>query len=247
MPSEEGFYKPSGGSTTWINIINAKDKKGVERPYFAEKAAEGDKDAVSRINKNKDVVWEKHYRGMGLFIKAVYIKDGQFGKQLLIRGKSKTLQVPFSSTHATQFIAKCRNLDLNQLVGFEPYRMIRKDQNDKVVKDDKGNPRYNNGWTIKQGGTEKENKVENELDTSKDGPVPAMRKLKNGKWDSSDRDEYLEEYLTRWIKENDLGGKPQSEDTEEDDEETDRETSPLAVKKRKKKHPAEEDDNHIPF
>jgi len=240
-PSEEGFYKRSGGSTTWINIINAKDKKGVERPYFAEKAAEGDKDAVSRLNKNKEVVWEKHYDAMGLLIKAVYIQDGQFGKQLLIRGKSKTIQVPMNSNHATQFIAKCRNIDLSQLVGFEPYRMVRKDRDDRIVKDDKGNPRYNNGWTLKQGGTEKENKLENDLDVSKDGPVPAMRKLKNGKWDSSDRDEYLEEYLNRWIKENDLGGKPQSEDTEEDEDDD----TPPPPKKKKKK--AADDDDNIPF
>ena len=240
-PSEEGFYKRSGGSTSWIGIVIAKDNKGVERPYFAEKAAEGDKDAVSRVNKKGNVVWEKHYEALGMLIKKVYLRDDQFGKTLNIRGKSKTIQVPFNSNHATKFVACCRNIDLNELVGFEPYRMVKKDRNDKVIKDDKGAIKYTTGWTLKQGGTEKENKLENDLDTTKDGPVPAMRKLKNGKWDSSDRDEFLEEYLMKWIKENDLDSRaPEIEEEEEDDD------APPPKKKKKKVSVADDEDN-MPF
>lgn len=219
-PSEEGFYERKGGRTSYISVLGTVDDKGRVNAVFAESVNEGDKGAVSRINKNKKMVWERHHSAFGANIKAVYVKeDKEYGNQLCIRTKTKTLQVPMNSPHATKFIAVCHNIDLNQMVLFEPYKMPKKDENKKPVLDAKGQQKFITGWTIKQGGEEKENKLEDALDMSKEGPVPAFKKLKNGKWDTSDRDEYLETYLKEWIEENDLNKKPESV-TESDDEDS---------------------------
>lgn len=227
VPSDDGFYKRKGGSTSYVTILGLDDEKGKPRAVFAEKVAEGDEGAESRVNKNKKTVWERYHDGMNITIKAVYIKkDKEYGDQLCIRGKSKTVQVAFNSAHTKKFIAVCRNIDLDEPIFLEPYKFPKLDAKDRPVVDGKGNPKFTTGWTIKQGGTEKQHKLEDALDMSKDGPVPAFEKLKNGKWDTSDHDEYLLNYLNKWIKENELDTKPESSESsskhsDDDDDEDD--------------------------
>lgn len=223
MPSEEEFYDKQRGQTTYLSIISTTDKRGRPQAVIAEPCNEGDKGAVSRLNKNQKTVWERHHPGIQAVIKGVYVKKhDEWGDQLYIRFKTKTIQVPMSSSHARTFIAIAPNIDLTQPVLFEPWKMPKTDKNGKPVLDSKGAPKFNQGWTLKQGGDEKENKVEPALDLSKDGPVPAFKKLKNGKFDTSDHDEFLLDYLKDWIKENDLDKKPDAAtDNDDDDEETD--------------------------
>jgi hypothetical protein len=246
-PSEEGFYKKQGGATSWVTILSSvKDERGRETSVFVERAKEGDEGAISRTNKLDKVVWEHHHEALGMLIKGVYIKkEGKYGPQLCIRGKSKTIQVPFNSNHAKKFIACCRNLNLSELVGFEPYKMMRTNERGFPMKGEDGEVKYTTGWAIKQGGDKKENKVENDLDLSKDGPVPAARKLKNGKYDFSDAEEFLEEYLERWIEENNLDSRPEAEPQAEDEEEEPEEEEKKPVKKKKKK--TYEEDESVPF
>jgi hypothetical protein len=263
MPSEEGFYKRKGGSTNYVSILGIEDEHGKQQAVFAEKAEEGAKDAVSRVNKNGKTVWEKHYDALALKIQSVYIKeDKEYGNQLCIRGKTKTVQVSFNSAHAKKFVAVCRNINLDDVILLEPYKFPKEDANGRPVLDRKGQKKYNTGWTIKQGGDAKENKLEDALDMSKNGPVPAFEKLKNGKWDTSDHDEYLLNYLNEWIEENELNKRPEKveqeddddEDEEEDEDEDEDEDEPPPKKvkgkvvsskplKKKKKRPVEEDED----
>lgn len=271
VPSDDGFYKRAASSTSYVTILGIEDDKGKPAAVFAEKVNEGDEGAISRVNKNKKTVWERHHDAMNVTIKAVYVKhDKEYGDQLCIRGKSKTVQVAFNSAHAKKFIAVCHNINLDEPIYLEPYKFAKVDSNDRPVVDGRGNPKFNTGWTIKQGGTKKEHKLEDSLDMSKDGPVPAFEKLKNGKWDTSDHDAYLMEYLEKWIKENELDTKPESskdtdddDDDEEDEEEDDDDdaddeeddappikkakakviaSKPLDKKKKKKKAVTEDDD-----
>jgi hypothetical protein len=256
-PSEEGFYSRNKGGTRYVTLLSVTDSRGNPTAVFAEKVSEDAEDAVSRVNKNGKTVWEKHHDGIRLQISSVYIKtDSQFGPQLYIRGNTHTIQVPLNSNHATKFIACCDGIDLDQVCLFEPYKMEKTDRvtGTRVYKD--GKIVYTQGWTIKQGGTGKDCKLENTLDMSREGPVPAMRQLKNKKWDSSDRDEFLLEHLNQWIEANGLDKKPASEtsqDSLEDDEEEEdeEEETPAPPKKKKGTQVVENygpiDEDSVPF
>jgi hypothetical protein len=223
MPDdEEEFYTPRRGGRSYISILSATDDRGNPTAVFAEKCNEGDDGAISRVNKNDKTVWEKHHGGLRMHIKSVWIvpaDKSEYGMQLCIASDKRVIQVPWKSNHARKFIAVCHNIDLDEKVLFEPYRMPRT-KDGKPVLDGKGKKRYNTGWTIKQGGSSKEDKLEEALDMSKDGPVPPWKKLRNGDWDTSDQDEYLENYLQKWIDKNELGKQePASSVTDEEEEE----------------------------
>lgn len=221
MSEDQEFYNAGGSGRKFVGLLSVTDEEtGKTRQVFTEKVDEGTPGAKFRKNKNGDPVWEKHHTGMLLTIVAVWIdKKTKFGEQLCIASKNKVIQVPMNSNHARKFIAVCRNIDLSEPVAFEPYRMVKKDKNDRVVTDDEGNKRYTIGWVIKQGGTSKDCKLEEALDMSKDGPVPQWRKLPNGKYDTSEHDLYLESYLRSWIEKKGLEKKGTSETSEEEEEE----------------------------
>lgn len=268
-PSEEGFYQRSRSGSSYLSVLGVEDSQGRPAAVFAEKVAEGSKDAVSRLNKNKKLVWERYHDGVFITITSCYIKnDAEYGNQLCIRGNSKTIQVPMNSAHAKGFIACSGNIDLSQAILFEPYRIARKDQNDKPMLDSKGSQKYTTGWTIKQGGETKEDKVPPSIDMSKNGPVPPFNKLKNGKWDTSDHDEFLANMLVEWIEENQLNKreqgnttpiKPEEDDEEEEEEEEEEDkpikkakatvinSSPLKKKKKKIVEDDDDDDDNVPY
>lgn len=224
MPSEdreEEFYDRRRSGTSYVTILGVQDDEGKPQAVFAEKVKEGEEKAVSRKNKNGDIVWERHHKGIWLSLKRVYIdKKNKFGPQLCIRGKSKTIQVAMSSDYARKFIAVCHNIDLSEPVLFEPYRFLNKDkETNKPKLSASGEKTYRTVWTLKQGGDEKENKLEDALDMSKDGDVPKWKKLKNGKWDTSDQDEFMETYLLEWVEKKGLNEEQSSVTEEEEDEE----------------------------
>lgn len=225
---EEEFYTPKHGGKSYVTILSSTNDKGEPIAVFAEKAKEGDPKAKSRVNKKGVTVWEKHYGGMKIRIKSVYVipaDKSEFGAQLCISSEKRNIQVPWNSEHARKFIAVCRNIDLDEPVLIEPYKMPKTDANGKQLVTKQGNKAFRNGWTIKQGGSDKSNKLENALDMSKDGPVPQWKKLRNGNYDTSDQDEYLENYLNDWIEKHGLAPKRSSvtESDEEEEEESEEE------------------------
>lgn len=221
MPSEEGFYDRERSGTSYVTILGTTDAEGKPTAVFTEKVKEGDEKAISRKNKMGDIVYERHHKGMYISLKRVYIdKKNKFGPQLCIRGKTKTIQVGMNSEHARKFVAVCHNIDLSEPVLFEPYRFLNKDkETGKPKLSATGDKTYRTGWTLKQGGDTKDHKLEDALDMSRDGDVPKWKKLKNGKWDTSDQDEFLENYLLEWVEKNELNKDAPSVTEEEPDEE----------------------------
>jgi hypothetical protein len=255
--SHEGFYRKRKGSSKYLTIRGE---------CFAEAVAEGTEGAESRVNKKGNTVWEiLHDNGYEGQLRAVYIPEDKhnYGRQLCLRFKSVTIQVPLSSNHFKKFVRVCRNIDLEQNIIILPYHMPKKDERGNVVKD-----KFISGWNLYQGGDEKENKLPDEIDASKDGPVPAMTKKKiKGKdtWDDSDQIEYYEEYLNEWLDENkeyfdqfksekSVTEKDEEEPDEEEEEEDDdpppvkkKAVSKPVVKKKKQVEEEEEDDDNVPF
>lgn len=223
MSEDSEFYNAGGSGRKFVGLLSVTDEEtGKTRQVFTEKVDEGTPGAKFRKNKNGDPVWEKHHSGMLLSIVGVWIdKKTKFGPQLCIASKNRVIQVPLNSNHARKFIAVCRNIDLSEPVAFEPYRMVKKDKNDRVVTDDEGNKRYSIGWVIKQGGTSKDCKLEEALDMSSDGPVPKWKKLANGKYDTSEHDLFLENYLRAWIEKKGLERKGAAEGEEDEDDDND--------------------------
>ena len=220
--NDDEFYTPKHGGKSYISILSVTDAAGKPDAVFAEKCQEGDDGAVSRKNKKGVTVWERHHGAMRFYIRQVWIvpaDKSEYGAQLCIASDKRIIQVPFNSRHARKFIAVCHNIDLDEKVLIKPYRMPREKDGKPIINPKSGQKVYNTGWTIRQGGDSKENNLEEALDMSKDGPVPEWRKLKNGKYDTSDQDEYLENYLQKWIDKNDLGKKQEASVTEDEEEE----------------------------
>lgn len=220
-PSDDEFYSRRP-SARYINLLGVEDAKGKPQAVFIEKCNEDDPKAVSRKNKNGKVVFEKRYENMVVKkLTRVHIKKGgEYGTELHLHTSTGCIiQVPFNSNHTKKFVAVCHNIDLNKPIYLEPYKFPKLDKNEKPVVDKHGEPKYTSGWVIKQGGTSKEDKLSDALDTGKEGPVPQFIKLKNGKYDTSDHDEYLENYLTKWIEKNNLDEEAVSEKDDEDDDE----------------------------
>jgi hypothetical protein len=99
---------------------------GINHSFFTIRAREGDDGAVSRTNKNGDVVWEKRYPRIEGTIDRVYkqITDWQ-GKKLVTWNIAMTdvlntfiVSLPYKSKEAGSLLKKLPNIDLDLPVTF---------------------------------------------------------------------------------------------------------------------------------
>lgn len=203
----EGFYKPKRGTDYWT----------VSGGNIVKRVDEGTPGAISRAlekgdNKGK-LVWEIHEEAYEGKIRSVYVDKSdnpQYDDKLCIRFGKATVQMPVTSQHALSVICKLRNINLEEPILFEPYKMAKQ-----------GKPgKYNVGVVIRQNGE----KVKNHLDPSKDGDLPELEQKKRAgkiEWDSTARDNFLYEHLVEWIAEQQF---PDPKHIKDDEHEADPDT-----------------------
>lgn len=122
-----GIVSGGGGNTVYWNIFSGK---------FARKSNEGEAGAVARTNKNNVKVWEKHEQGLRGLIKDIYMKDSDFGEQLVIHlepasGWKYMINIPKESRYYGSFLERLPRIHLDEPVEIKPYNF--KDDKDKTV------------------------------------------------------------------------------------------------------------------
>lgn len=223
-----GFLKKQGRGGKFASVMKGK---------LVIKCEEDDEGAVSRINKNKDEVWEQHEDGFEGHITSVKIHPTNnkklFRDQLNIGVKDKesgtylTLCVDVGSKYFATFCQVMKNLDLRKPVAFEPYDYIKK----------KNNPenKRTTGWGITQNGEQIEFAFERD-------EVPKWKKIEDPDdedkftWSTTKQDQFFLKHLNKWIEEN--FSKEDEDDSSDDDDD-----DPPPAKKSKKKAPVEDEDD----
>lgn len=143
-----------------------------------------------RINKNGVTVHEEHYPAVEGIITDISVKDGDYGKQWIVKleddGDEYQLQMPYSSGYSASFLKALPNVDLSKKVRLTPKLTIEGDkkrttlfikQEGKAVK-----------WAF-----------------TKENPqgIPQLRQIKvKGvtQWDDTDVMEFLENVVQEQIK-----------------------------------------------
>lgn len=148
-------------------------------------AKEGDKDALKRVTKTGKEKWVRHFDFVsGLITNAEIRKGDKFDDQLVLTvndvREAFKVCVGLTTRYFAKFAVCCENINLRKEVEFDTYSF----------KDDNGKERR--GWTIKQGGEAVEHSLES-------NDIPRGVQNKKGKWDFSDREEFLSEHVEKWI------------------------------------------------
>lgn len=113
-----GLSNSSQSRKTYVSIVGGR---------FAIKAKEGDEGAVSRKNKNGDLVWEKVYDTLTGIISSVSVEKNDFLKafQYVVEindvGDVYTVNIPVESRYGDSFAAKLPNLEQDGLYTLFPY------------------------------------------------------------------------------------------------------------------------------
>lgn len=238
----------------FIELGSRKNYTSIMGGLFVQRCEEGDEGAKSRVNKNGKTVWEKTHKGLKIKVTSIYTKEPKdYDKELHIASKGFDIGVPFNSRHSQKFICCLRNIDFDDYIILIPYRIQKKDDKGRPIKD-----KFVNGWTIYQGGTESDNKVEQYIDSGRDGDLPPLKKTKiNGKeaWDATKQLEYLEDHLNTYLDENPQlkpnraiqVGSDEDESLEEEEEEQEQKPKSKLGKKLNKKKSSEEEDEENPY
>lgn len=171
----------------------------IENGKITVSAKEGDAGAKSRqIAKGKSagkVVYFKEYPSYTERIRSVTLREAPWSKHeklISIRFKGASLDIPLDSGNGTSFVLRCQAIDLKEPVKFKPYKIEREDKPGS----------FSTGVTLYQ----ESGKLESTLDWKEH--VPALVKLPrpiNGQeWDKTDRLNFFEAHLQRWIDDNNL-------------------------------------------
>jgi hypothetical protein len=117
----------TSGKTTFFNFFEGKFTQK------CEKEAEG---AVSRTNKNNDVVWEYHYNKLsGIITKIDTHEHEQYGKSWLFTLSDNegnyVLKLPYSGSATNSILLRLENLDLSKEVTLIGY-YFEKDKKSRI-------------------------------------------------------------------------------------------------------------------
>lgn len=111
-----GLSVSEKGSKTYLSIINGK---------LAQKVPAGTPNAVSRENKNKQIINELLYDTLDGVITGLRMKDSDFGRELVVEIQSGidkfTLNIPMESKYFDTFCYKINSVNLNNEVKIAPY------------------------------------------------------------------------------------------------------------------------------
>jgi hypothetical protein len=138
----------------------------------------------SRINKNGKTVHEEKFRDISGVLKAMQVRDTDYGKQWALRiedgDQVYLLFIGYSSRYATSLLKALPNIDLEKELRLMPWSMIDKNDATKKV----------TGITVYQDGK----KLEPYYTKEQPNGLPQMTQVKlKGQmvWDSTDMDEFL--------------------------------------------------------
>ena len=212
---------------------------------FVVKTDNKDENAVSRVNKVGSTVFERHYNKLEGLITDVEIYHGDYGKILNLTisdNDPKTgdfvnykLGLPFNSNYAMGFLRRAHNIDFDKKITLFTGK----------YEDDKGKERTY--MTVWQNG----DKVAYYWTKETPRDLPDMKQVKvNGvmTWDSTDRLEYLENYVEKVIipRVSTIDYTQTNADILDEVDETGDESLLPEVKK-PVKLPLEENDDDLPF
>lgn len=172
------------GNNIYLSVMDGK---------LVQKVKEGTEGAISRTNKNNEVVHELKYTGLKGFITNIAISDGKFGKDLEIKVKTGSqnfvIQTSASGGYAYGVLTKMVNLDFEKQTEIRPFSIPS--EKDKT-KNNNFLVLYQDGKKIESAFTRENPNGLPELKTIKDGTGKEI--LKNGKavWDDSERITFFE-------------------------------------------------------
>ena len=154
---------------TYVTILGGK---------LAVRASEGEDGAVSRINKNNEVVWERFYPNIeGMLENIEVYKNEKSGWQFVVTlddiGSKYKIIIPCESRYGDNLACKVGNLKKNEVYRFTPY-----DFEDREAKNSAGKPLRQTGISISRG----QEKIQ--MTITKDNPQG--RPVATGKLDDED-------------------------------------------------------------
>lgn len=159
-----GFSNSKSERTTFANIVNGK---------FAIKANQDNPNAVARVNKKNETVYEILHDKLEAKIVSMKIEKDDYGKKLVIELEEAadryTLTLPVESKFFDHFCAKIGNVDRSQLVTIAPYSFVPRGEAQKKS----GLNFYQNGVKVEYYFTDKDTKGK---------PMPASAKLDEDEW-----------------------------------------------------------------
>lgn len=159
-----GFSNSKSERTTFANIVNGK---------FAIKTNQDNPNAVARVNKKNETVYEILHDKLEAKIVSMKIEKDDYGKKLVIELEEAadryTLTLPVESKFFDHFCAKIGNVDRSQLVTIAPYSFVPRGEAQKKS----GLNFYQNGVKVEYYFTDKDTKGK---------PMPASAKLDEDEW-----------------------------------------------------------------
>lgn len=176
----EGLSNRESG--TYITILNGA---------FAQRVQPGDEGAKERINKMGKVVYERYYQSFTGFLTSINVKeDTGFGKSwnfgfTLSSGQKYFIQMPYSSSNSSAFLAMLPNIDLEKPITLSPSMKMVDGKNKTSLFVNQDNKPVKHFYT-------------------KDTPngCPPMRQIKvkgQDVWDDTDRLEFLQNMVNTEI------------------------------------------------
>lgn len=167
--------------------VTAQERKPYLRVFngnIVQRAQPNEDEAVSRVNKNGDTVWEFQHEAWRGKIVDVQLRVGNFGKELIIELDDAFLTVPYSGSHSKGLLYRLPVIEPGRTITFQPYMF---EGSDKKMK---------HGWTILD---EDGNTIKEYFDRE---DVPSMeQKTVRGEevWDDTEQLDWLcKNSLVKW-------------------------------------------------
>lgn len=193
------------GFTKRDNINERYSYANIMEGQFHLKCKESDEGAVSRTNKNKQIVWEQINDTLeDVFIHKVEERESDYGKQLQITcrensdnsGKFFVIQCSLNSGYAFTFLSRITNVELDKPITLKVFEILNNGENGEYK---------TRSLTISQNG-----KTVDKLWTKENNPCPAVEVLKDKKgkeilkagkkqYDDSARVEFLSDFINKEV------------------------------------------------
>lgn len=121
-----GLTTSNSERAIYLNIIDGK---------ITRKTNQDNAQAVARVNKKGETVYELHYNKLEAKISGMKIEKDDYGKKLVVElteaADKYILSIPVESKFFDHFCAKIGNVDLSQLVIIAPYSFVPKGESGK--------------------------------------------------------------------------------------------------------------------
>lgn len=124
-----GFGQPHNNQLkTYVNIFGGN---------LSIQAKEGEEGAISRENKNKKIVWEKHYPDLTGILESIevrkneHLKAHEYVVHLSDMGMHYYLSIPCESRYGDSFAKRALNLKFGKEITIKPYDFVDKESNKK--------------------------------------------------------------------------------------------------------------------